>query len=474
VSSLIRFVLVCLLLLPTALSAADLPADGRVVVEFPGQYPALRCRATREGLICELHQTARPAYGRTFEIELNALEPGEWRAAELKPGALLVVDQGLPQGKPKSGDKLTFRWKFQFDPDSGAKLFERETRIINTEAMKLATDRKLAGEARDRFLETQFKRLCSERAGLLIAQKEVLELDELRALKTQRAVASLVATEKLTAMAQQQLVDATLLGKDRRPAVMTALRALSNVRDRLAKEPDAGRKNLLLERLADEWVASVEFQRQNIGWKVPSNLERIVDGPLQLQRVCEWQAAEYLYLQCGVPLTDYPAQRWLDLAPELADWLLRKRPVDHRYEVLKESEIARLQQESELSYRVAFVPWMADQSPDTGWAGATSGVALKSDIVGTILWQGEARYGERPGSVWLPVEAPNGLKCDLLRGSADATWCLVEGPQKTFIRIAPKAGRKSVDFEARIHHPAVQGPQVRWSRALSGEVRFPF
>lgn len=473
-SSRLQFVLTCLALLPTALSAADLPVDGRVVVEFPGQHSALRCRATREGLICELHQTARPAYGRTFEIELNALEPGEWRPAELKLGSLLVVDQGQPQGKPASGDKLTFRWKFQFDPDAGARLFEREKRIIQAECMKLAAERMLAGEARDRFLEIQFKRLCSERGGLLIAQKEVLELDELRVLKTQRAVASLVAAEKPSAMVQQQLVDATLLRKDRRPAVMMALRALPSVRDRLAMEKDAGRKNLLLENLADEWVTSVEFQRQNIGWKAPSNLERIVDGPLQLQRVCEWQAAEYLYLQCGVPLTDYPAQRWMDLAPELTDWLLQKRPADHRYEVLKDSEIARLRQESELSYRVAFVPWEADQRPDTGWAAATTGVALKPGVVGTVLWQGETVRGNRSGSVWLPVQAPQGLQCDLLRGNADATWCLVEGPQRTFLRIAPKTGRQSVPFEARIHHPAVQGPPVRWSRPSAGEVRFPF
>lgn len=473
-SSRLQIVLAYLALLPTALSAADLPVDGRVVVEFPGPHSALRCRATREGLICELHQTARPAYGRTFEIELNALEPGEWSPAELKLGSLLVVDQGLPQGKPASGDRLTFRWMFQFDPDAGATLFEREQRVINAEAMKLATERKLTGEARDRFLETQFKRLCSERAGFLIAQNEVLELDELRVLKTQRAVASLVATEKLSAKARQQLVDATLLRTDRRPAVMTALQALSRVGDSLAKEPNAGRRNVLLERLADEWIASVEFQRQNIGWKVPSNLERIVDGPLQLQRVCEWQAAEYLYLQCGVPLTDYPAQRWMDLAPELTDWLLQKRPADHRYEVLKDSEIARLRQESELSYRVTFVPWEADQRPDTGWAAATSGVALKPGIVGTVLWQGETKYGDPSGTVWLPVQAPDGLQCDLLRGSADATWCLVEGPQKTFLRIAPRAGRKSVDFEARIHHPAVPGPQVRWTRPSAGEVRFPF
>ena len=75
----------------------------------------------------------------------------------------------------------------------------------------------------------------------------------------------------------------------------------------------------------------------------------------------------------------------------------------------------------------------------------------------------------------MKVEAPNGWQWELKSPPKDATCCVVQSGDVRYLRVAPRAGRATAEFEVRIHHPEVRGPEVKWTQpSSSNPVKFPF
>ena len=455
---------------------ADPAKVQRHVVEFPSQAPGLTCEATRTGLVCRLSLAESVAYDGQLELQVVAAEAGEWKAPQLKVGRLLKATPEFTEGSklkpPKSGDKLSFVWNFKLDPAAAEKLFEREMKQVTKAVDVQPTAKNLTGVARDKYVEAQSKDVAMNRANLLMRQSRLLELDELRVFKT-RAVSTDMLSDRKLSRDEHERVIVSLLAEDV-PQIEVALRSLKDVTDELGKTKDEKVRAKKLTELAQGTLDAMRDRRDNYGWASPVFLNASKDGVVKLKRICEWQAAELLFLQTHFELDTKDAPHWMALSAELKDWLLTgTRSANAMTRQLRDADIERLSRDATASYDVEFIPWVADQKADLGWTAAQR-VTLKTDVVGSVVWKSRTGPNARPYAAWLKVDAPAGVLCDLNVGAKDVTWCVVQQGPQSFVRIAPRQLGGNVDFEARVHHPQVKGSEIRWTPAAAGTVGFPF
>ena len=142
--------------------------------------------------------------------------------------------------------------------------------------------------------------------------------------------------------------------------------------------------------------------------------------------------------------------------------------------LLGDAERQQLQQAAEAQIEVELVPWLAEKKPDVGW-GAAHTIALRPDVVGSVVWRGQTGTGLSPRTAWLKVDAPDGWLWELKSPLREATCCLVQGRDGRYLRVAPRAGRATAEFEVRLHHPDLRGPEVKWNQPSSNAAaKFPF
>lgn len=458
-------------------SAADPAKVQRHIVEFPSQAPGLNCEATRAGLVCRLSLAESVAYGGRFELQVVAAEAGEWKAPQLKVGKLLKVTPEPVEGaKPKpakSGDKLSFEWNFNLDPNAAEKLFEREMKRVTAAVEAQAKAKNLTGTARAKYIEGQLKEVAMNRADLLMRQTRLLELDELRDFKTRKVAEQMLAEKKLSGDESERVIR-SLFTEDIKQ-IEVALRSVPEVKEDLNKITDANVRAKKSEELAQGSLDAMREQRNFVGWASPGFLNASKDGVVKLKRICEWQAAELLFLQTHFDLDTNNTAHWMALSAELKEWLLTgTRSANATTRQLRDADIERLSQELQARYDVEFIPWVADQKADLGWTAAHR-VTLKADVVGSVIWKSRTGQNARPYAAWLKVDAPAGVQCDLTVGAKELTWCVVQQGSQNFVRIAPRQLGASVDFEARVHHPQIRGSEIRWTPpAPPATVGFPF
>lgn len=504
---LIRNIVFCVILAGVT-HGADPPSVRRQVVEVPGISPVLQCRATRQGLVCRVEVSESLPYGETLELRLQAAEQGEWKEAELTTGPMLAATPGPRDGKapgPADGvTQLKFHWKFPIDEDEAERLFDAEMAPLRKEAISKADADSLTGDRRDRFIETQLIALASDRANTLLESDHVVILDRLREIKNRRTAEGMLRLKRLTPQQHTRLIVAFVAEDEKQ--LRDALKDLPDFRQRMAghlSEIEKNRKKKLTEKQKNEARASfleseafesmqkMRMLRQFEGWRTPGGIKAVRTGTERLRQICEWQAAELLFLQTRFPLDDIGLAHWQPVHQELLDWLLkRQRKPDEPYEFLQDEHREQLRDNSQVKYTVSFVPLLPTRQreqkqphnkraetvpqPDIGWTAAHR-MGLKPDILGSILWTGTT--ATRPGfqSAWLQIDAPPGIRCELRGGAKDLTYCIVSGEGHTFLRIAPRRPNAAVRFEALVTHDSISGQRVRWEqRSDPGNVVFPF
>ena len=496
----------CSTLFVTHCWGAEPPKTRREVIDVPGLSPFLRCEAKRQGLVCRVVVDEPVAFGEVLELEIKSLEPGEWKTAALTVGSFLKATPEVQNSKapgPADGtNRLSFEWNFQLDTDIAERLLAARLAPLQKKIVAMADKQGLTGERRDRFLEVQPGAMALETAVSLLESEQILILDELREFQNSRAADVMLQSRTQKPTSDQQVrLKAAFVAEDQKQ-LGAVLQELPDIKSRINSEVNKNRKLTDKQKaeLRASLVASIAFDalqemrllRESFGLKAPGMLRTVRGGVERLRMICEWQAAELLFLRMSFPLDDVGLVNWQAAARELQDWLHNSRPTDMPYEFLTPEYREILQKKARVTYRVEFVPLLPGESgdgqdqpnrkpdpkstpkPDIGWTAAYR-MALKPNAVGSILWTGTTAKSPGFQSAWLQVDAPAGLKCVLLSGSQDVTCCIAEGDKRTFLRIAPRNPGSSVSFEAVVTHDTIKGQRVRWEQPKSSNaVAFPF
>ena len=493
----------CLIIGSAALFAADEsaraapPAQRRVVIELPGSGAGVKNVASREGLSCRYELLEKIAPGDSLDLELREAEPGEWKPLDVKVGRLLQVSPPRDsKAATKSGDRVSVAWKLKFDPAAMPKRFESERTGIEAKANKQADDKKLTGDARDTFLGKKIRELSAERSTELFDQfvqnKDRLAAESLLNARLEEKDAPQLSKDDQAAFLKElmsqrtkqllRVVDFERAFESLKPIREKLDQAVAQIIEERAKDKkkpltDDERKKLrndLPIQLAKDWLLEYETHQTNVGGYPPPELSRLGNEPRRLQQVCEWIELEPLFTTAGLALP-LESSKWLTLHSEALDVLLDRQPADKNAKpLLREADRHKLQQAIEVQVEVELVPWLSDKKTDVGW-GAAHSIALRPEVVGSVTWRGETGKGLSPRTAWLKVEAPDGWLWELKSPSQDVTCSLVQGRDGRYLRVAPRTSRATAEFEVRLHHPDVRGPEVKWHQPSSRlPVKFPF
>ncbi len=473
------------------------PAPRRVLIELPGSGDGMKNVASRDGLACRFELLELIAPGESLDLELREAESGEWKPLDVKAGRLLQVSPARDaKTATKSGDRVSIAWKFPFDPDAAKKRFDSEKGMLEAKAGKQADEKKLTGDARDTYLAKRIKELMGERAAELhdqfIHNKDRLAAESLLAARLNEKDAPKLSNDERATFLKElmsqrtkqalQVIDFERAFETLKPIhmkldqVVTQIEA-ERVKDKKKPFTDDERKKLredLLKQLAKDWLAEYESHQTGVGGYPPPELAKPGSELRRLQQVCEWIEIEPLFTTAGLKL-GLESSKWMTLHAEALDVLLKRSSADKiRKPLLSDAERQQLQQAAEAQIEVELVPWLAEKKPDVGWRAAHT-IALRPDVVGSVVWRGQTGPGLSPRSAWLKVEAPDGWLWELKSPSREATCCLVQGRDGRYLRVAPRAGRATAEFEVRLHHPEVRGPEVKWNQPSSNAaVKFPF
>lgn len=485
------------------------PTPRHVLIELPGSGTGMKNVASRVGLACRFELLELITPGESLDLELREAEPGEWKPLDVKVGRLLQVSPARG-AKPatKNGDRLSIAWKLPFDPEAAKKRFDSEKGKLEAEAGKQADEKKLTGGARDTYLAKRIKELMAERAAELhdqfvhnkdrlaaeslltarLNEKDAPKLSDeesatfikelmllrakqpLRASDFERAFEAIKPIrEKFDQLAQQMATERV------KKAEEEAKRKFSeDERKKLLDEERKKLRDVLPLQLAKEWLSDYESHQTGIGGYPPPELAKPGSELRRLQQVCEWIEIEPLFTTAGLKL-GLESSKWMTLHAEAMDVLLKRPSASKSAKpLLGDAERQQLQQAAETQIEVEFVPWLAEKKPDVGW-GAAHTIALRPDVVGSVVWRGQTGTGLSPRTAWLKVEAPDGWLWELKSPSREATCCLVQGRDGRYLRVAPRAGRATAEFEVRLHHSEVRGPEVKWNQPSSNAAaKFPF
>lgn len=472
-------------------NSAEPGRSQQLVLEVPSQTRHLNCEVTPTGLVCRVKLVESVPYGGEISLQVVAVESGAWGKPQLAIGKLLKsnpeFDPDMGPKPPQSGDKLSFEWNFRLDPNTGDNLYDREMAQVKASVDADPGYKKAPASSRDKVADTLMKQFALRRTDILLKQQSMLELDEVRLIKTRRACEKLLAPYKLSHTTQETLIAA--FSSDDSVRVEAALKPLAEFvsepptdiqkefKKRVAEYKnkqlsDQEKRGKVLEEMAKERLATVRDQSLFEGWACPPSQSSLRNGVDRLRQLCEWQAAELLFLQTHFQLDPSNSKNWVATSKELREWLETGKRTTGGH--LKDADISRLLESSRITYSADFTPWVADKTPDVGWTAAQH-VALKTDVVGAVNWRGQAGSKTRPYAAWLRVDAPEGLQCDFAKGGKDVTWCVVSRGNQRYVRFAPRKLGTNVDFEARIHHPQIKGGEIRWnSPPTTGEIAFPF
>lgn len=481
------------------------PAPRRVLIELPGSGAGMKNVASRDGLSCRFELLEMIAPDESLDLELREAESGEWKPLDVKAGRLLQVSPARDaKTATKNGDRLSIAWKFPFDPEAAKKRFDSEKEKLEAEAGKQADEKKLTGGARDTYLAKRIKELMAERATKLhdqfvhnkdrlaaellltarLNEKDTFKLSdderttfikELMSLKTKHTLhvmdfeRAFEALKPIRAKLDQRVletlseIDGKRKDKNEKPLT-----------DEERKKRRVELRNELPIRWANDWLMEYESHQTSVGGYPPPELAKPGSELRRLQQVCEWIEIEPLFTTAGLKL-GLESSKWLTLHAEALDVLLKRPPADkNRKPLLGDAERQQLKQAAEAQIEVELVPWLAEKKPDVGW-GAAHTIALRPDVVGSVVWRGQTGTGLSPRTAWLKVEAPDGWLWELKSPSREATCCLVQGRDGRYLRVAPRAGRATAEFEVRLHHSEVRGPEVKWNQPSSNAAaKFPF
>ena len=493
------FVLIATLFVFVEFAHAAPPVQRRVVVELPGSEAGMKnVVAGRDGLVCRFERLELIAPGELLDLELREAEPGEWKPLDLKVGRLLQVTPAREtKSAIKSGDRLNVAWKFAFDPDAIKKRFDSEKGPLDVKAGQQADDKSLTGDARDTFVAKRLKELMGERAAELhdqfvhdkdrlaavslltarLKEKDAPSLSDderttfLKELMSQRAKQTLKVSDFVRAFDALKPIGMKL------DQVIAQLAIERVEKDKKKPFTDEERKKLredLFKQLAKDWLSEFESHQTKVGGYPPPELSKPGSEQRRLQQVCEWLELEPLFTTAGLTLP-LESSKWLTLHSEALEVLLKRPPADKNAKpLLSDADRDKLREAAETEIKIEFVPWPAEKKPDVGWATAHA-VALRSDVVGSVVWRGQAGTGLSPRTAWLKIDAPDGWLWELKSPPRDTTCCLVQGRDGRYLRVAPRAGRATAEFEVRLHHPEVRGPEVKWNQPSSNAaVKFPF
>ena len=479
------------------------PTQRRVLIELPGSAAGMKNVASRDGLACRFELLELIAPGESLDLELREAEPGEWKPLDVKAGRLLQVSPARgAKAATKNGDRVSIAWKFPFDPEAAKKRFDSEKGKLEVEAGKQADEKKLTGAARDTYLAKRLKELMGERAAELhdqfVHNKDRLAAESLltsrlnekdapklsnddqaafiKELMSQRATQLLRVDDFERAFEASKPIRANL---DQVVAQIEAdrLKDKKDPKDKIKPFSDEERKKLrkdLLSQKAKDWLADYESHQTIVGGYPPPEFAKPGSELRRLQQVCEWIEIEPLFTTAGLKL-GLESSKWMTLHAEALDVLLKRPPAGKSVKpLLGDAERQQLQQAAEAQIEVGLVPWLAEKKPDVGW-GAAHTIALRPDVVGSVVWRGQTGTGLSPRTAWLKVEAPDGWQWELKSPPRESTCCLVQGRDGRYLRVAPRAGRATAEFEVRLHHPEVRGPEVKWNQPSSNAaVKFPF
>ncbi len=181
----------------------------------------------------------------------------------------------------------------------------------------------------------------------------------------------------------------------------------------------------LLRQLAKDWLAEYESHQTGVGGYPPPELAKPGSELRRLQQVCEWIEIEPLFTTAGLKL-GLESSKWMTLHAEALDVLLKRPPAGKSAKpLLGDAERQQLKQAAEAQIEVELVPWLAEKKPDVGW-GAAHTIALRPDVVGSVVWRGQTGTGLSPRTAWLKVEAPDGwlweLKVSVRRNTYLLSW----------------------------------------------------
>lgn len=495
----------CLALLVANEFASSAPPTPRhVLIELPGSGAGMKNVASRDGLACRFELLELIAPGESLDLELREAEPGEWKPLDVKAGRLLQVSPARgTKAATKTGDRVSIAWKLPFDPEAAKKRFDSEKGRLEAEAGKQSDEKKLTGGARDTYLAKRIKELMAERATKLhdqfIHNKDRLAAESLLTERLSKEDASKEkGALKLTNKEQAAFIEELMLERTKQLLQVSdferAFEKLMPIRDQLdlvvqqlatervekdKKKPftDEERKKLrkdLLNQKAKDWLAEYESHQAGVGGYPPPELAKPGSELRRLQQVCEWVEIEPLFTTAGLKL-GLESSKWMTLHTEALDVLLKRPPAGKSAKpLLGDAERQQLKQAAEAQIEVELVPWLAEKKPDVGW-GAAHTIALRPDVVGSVVWRGQTGTGLSPRTAWLKVEAPDGWQWELKSPSREATCCLVQGRDGRYLRVAPRAGRATAEFEVRLHHSEVRGPEVKWNQPSSNAAaKFPF
>ncbi len=473
------------------------PASRHVLIELPGSGAGMKNVASRDGLACRFELLELIAPGESLDLELREAEPGEWKPLDVKAGRLLQVSPARgAKAATKNGDRVSIAWKFPFDPEAAKKRFDSEKGKLEVEAGKQADEKKLTGGARETYLAKRIKELMGERAAELhdqfVHNKDRLAAESLLTSRLNEKDAPKLSDEEpatfikelmlLRAKQPLQISDFERAFTPLKPIQMKLDQVVTQidaerVKDKKKPFSDDEHKDLrkdLLRQLAKDWLAEYESHQTGVGGYPPPELAKPGSELRRLQQVSEWIEIEPLFTTAGLKL-GLESSKWMTLHAEALDVLLKRPPAGKSAKpLLGDTKRQQLKQAAEAQIEVELVPWLAEKKPDVGW-GAAHTIALRPDVVGSVVWRGQTGTGLSPRTAWLKVEAPDGWLWELKSPSREATCCLVQGRDGRYLRVAPRAGRATAEFEVRLHHPDLRGPEVKWNQPSSNAAaKFPF